>query len=75
MSRVGGYQDNAAMALFFSPLQKNVVDRRRLTSRDELRTAIVRWIECTYHRQRRSKPLGRLAPIEFETLLPTAHAA
>jgi hypothetical protein len=31
-------------------LQRNVLDRRRWTSRDELRVAIVTWIERTYHR-------------------------
>ncbi len=37
--------------------------------------AIVHWIEATYHRRRRQDTLGRLTPIEFETLLQAAHAA
>ena len=41
----------------------------------ELRLAIVTWIERTYHRRRRQRRLGRLTPIEFETLNRTAHAA
>ena len=75
MGRVGACADNAAMESFFSLLQKNVLNRRRWTSREELRLAIVVWIEKTYHRRRRQDSLGRLTPIEFETMLQAAHAA
>jgi putative transposase len=75
MGRVGTCADNAAMESFFSLLQKNVLNRRRWTTRQELRLAIVSWIESTYHRRRRQDTLGRLTPVEFETLLHTAHAA
>jgi putative transposase len=75
MGRVGACADNAAMESFFSLLQKNVLDRRRWTSREQLRLAIVTWIERTYHRRRRQDRLGRLTPIEFETLQQAAHAA
>lgn len=75
MGRVGTCADNAAMESFFSLLQKNVLNRRRWTTRTELRLAIVTWIETTYHRRRRQQGLGRLTPVEFETLLDTAHAA
>jgi transposase InsO family protein len=75
MGRVGACQDNAAMESFFSLLQKNVLNRRPWRTRDELRAAIVAWIENTYHRRRRQQTLGRLTPIEFETLLQAAHAA
>jgi transposase InsO family protein len=75
MGRVGACADNAAMESFFSLLQKNVLDRRRWQTRDELRHAIVFWIERTYHRRRRQDRLGRLTPVEFEALLQTAHAA
>jgi putative transposase len=63
------------MESFFSLLRKNVLSRRRWTTRTELRLAIVTWIETTYHRRRRQDALGRLTPVEFETLLNTAHAA
>jgi putative transposase len=63
------------MESFFSLLQKNVLDRRRWQTRDQLRLAINIWIEKTYHRRRRQDHLGRLTPIELETLLQTAHAA
>jgi transposase InsO family protein len=75
MGRVGACADNAEMESLFSLLQKNVLNRRRWTSREQLRLAIVTWIEKTYHRRRRQETLGRLTPIEFETLHPTAHAA
>jgi transposase InsO family protein len=65
------------MESFFALLQKNVLDRRTWTTRQELRIAIVTWIERTYHRRRRQAALGRLTPIEYETIMstPVAHAA
>jgi len=75
MGRVGACADNAAMESFFSLLQKNVLNQQRWRTREELRLAIVIWIEKTYHRRRRQDSLGRLTPIEFETLIQTAHAA
>jgi putative transposase len=77
MGRVGTAADNAAMESFFALLQKNVLDRHRWTTRDELRIAIVTWIERTYHRRRRQATLGRLTPIEYEIIMttPTAQAA
>ncbi|WP_183528781.1 IS3 family transposase [Micrococcus sp. TA1] len=77
MGRVGAAGDNAAMESFFALLQKNVLDRRPWTTRQELRLAIVTWIERTYHRRRRQASLGRLTPIEYETIMttPAAQAA
>ena len=69
MGQVGSASDNAAMESFFSLLQKNVLDRRRWATRQELRIAIVTWIERTYHRRRRQTRLGRLTPIEYETIM------
>jgi len=71
MGRVGACGDNAAMESFFSLLQKNVLNRRTWATRDELRIAIVTWIERTYHRRRRQDGLGRLTPIEYETIMTT----
>jgi transposase InsO family protein len=71
MGRVGSAGDNAAMESFFSLLQKNVLDRRTWATRQELRIAIVTWIERTYHRRRRQAALGRLTPIEYETIMTT----
>jgi putative transposase len=75
MGRVGACADNAAMESFFSPLQKNVLNRQRWATREQLLLAIVVWIEKTYHRRRRQDTLGRMTPIEFETLTRAAHAA
>ncbi|SJN32922.1 Mobile element protein [Mycetocola reblochoni REB411] len=69
MGRVGSSGDNAAMESFFALLQKNVLDRRSWTTREQLRIAIVTWIERTYHRRRRQARLGRLTPVEFETIM------
>lgn len=71
MGRVGAAGDNAAMESFFSLLQNNVLDRQPWLTRDELRIAIVTWIERTYHRRRRQHRLGRLTPVEFETMMNT----
>ena len=75
MGRVGACADNAAMESFFSLLQKNVLDRRRWSTRQDLRAAIVFWSESTYHRRRRQDGLGRLTPVEYETLLQPLLAA
>lgn len=68
MGQVASAGDNAAMESFFSLLQKNVLNRRRWTSRDELRLAIIVRIERTYRRRRRQQRLGRLTPIEYEAI-------
>ena len=75
MGRVASSADNAAMESFFALLQKNVLNTRRWDTRDQLRLAIVTWIERTYHRRRRQRALGRLTPVEFETINRAAHAA
>ena len=74
MGKVGAAGDNAAMESFFSLLQKNVLDRKRWRTREELRIAIITWIERTYHRRRRQARLGRLTPIEYETIMNPAVA-
>ena len=55
----------------FSLLQKNVFNRRYWDTREELRIAIVTWIERTYHRRRRQAALGRLTPVEYELIMAT----
>jgi len=59
------------MESFFALLQKNVLDRRSWTTRDQLRIAIVTWIERTHHRRRRQARPGRLTPFELETIMTT----
>ena len=68
MGRVGAAGDNAAMESFHSLLQHNVLNRRHWETRDDLHLAIVTWIERTYHRRRRQRGLGKLTPIEYETI-------
>lgn len=76
MGRVAAAGDNAAMESFYSLLQKNVLDSRRSwNSREELHLAIVTWIERTYHRRRRQRALGKLTPIEYETIYGDASVA
>jgi transposase InsO family protein len=69
MGQVGSAGDNAAMESFFALLQKNVLNRKRWETREELRIAIVTWIERTYHRRRRQEALGRLTPVEYEAIM------
>jgi hypothetical protein len=77
MGRVGAAGDNAAMESLFALLQNNVLDRKVWATREELRIAIVTWIEKTYHRRGRQDALDRLTPIQFETKMttPAAQAA
>ena len=55
IDRVGAAGDNAAMESFLALLQNNVLNRQTWDTRDELRIAIVTWIERTYHRRRQNK--------------------
>jgi len=77
MGNVGTAADNAAMESFFALLQRNVFDTKAWATRDELRIAIITWIERTYNRRRRQRSLQRLTPVEYETIKtpPTALAA
>jgi transposase InsO family protein len=75
MGRVGTCADNAAKESFFALLQKNVLNSRRWKTREELRLAIATWIEKTYNRRRRQRGLGRLTPVEYETIYSVAKAA
>ena len=72
MGRVGACGDNAAMESFFSLLQNNVLNSRRWATREDLRLAIVTWIERTYHRRRRQRRLGKLTPVEYEAIMKPA---
>ncbi|MGV4891808.1 IS3 family transposase [Streptomyces viridosporus] len=74
MGRVGAAGDNAAMESFFALLQNNVLDRRTWATHQELRIAIVTWIERTYHRRRRQKRLARSTPVEYETVMTPSAA-
>jgi transposase InsO family protein len=66
MGRVGTAGDNARMESFHSLLQNNVLDSKKWESQEELRIAIVTWIERTYHRRRRKRGFGKMTPVEYE---------
>ncbi len=63
------------MECFFALLQNSVLNTKRWETREELRLAIVIWIETKYNRRRRQRTLGKLTPIEFETIYKAADAA
>ncbi len=44
-------------------------------TREELRLAIVVWIETKYNRRRRQRALGKLTPVKFEMIYAAADAA
>ncbi|NNH09174.1 IS3 family transposase, partial [Cellulomonas fimi] len=75
MGRVASAGDNAAMESWNALLQKNVLNRRRWATRDDLHDAIVFWIERTYNRRRRQRALGKLTPVEFELAFTAQNAA
>ena len=67
MGGVGVAGGNAAMEGFWPPLQSNVLNQQRWSTRHHLCLAIVVWIERKYHRQRAQDTFSGLTPIEFET--------
>ena len=54
---------------------RGVADTEALHGHDGLDLAITTWIERTYHRRRRQRRLGKLTPIEYETINRTALTA
>lgn len=65
MGRSYGDGDSDSLASFFSLLQKKVLDTRRWDTREELRLAMVRWIETIYNRAAASAAWGSSPPVEF----------
>ena len=72
MGRVASSVDNTMMESFWSTMQRELLDRRRWQSRDELASAIFEWIEAFYNPVRRHTSIGDLSPAEFEAQ-QTAH--
>lgn len=60
------------METSFCLLQCNLLDRQAWATRDDLRIAIVTWIERTYHRRRRQAWLARLTSVEFAMIVSQA---
>ncbi len=69
MGRFDAAGDYAAMENFFPLLQKNVLNQHVWESRGQLRTSIVWWIESNCHRRRRRARLGKLTPLDSETIM------
>jgi transposase InsO family protein len=57
------------------PAAEEIPETSALAYGEQLRLAIIVWIETTYYRRRRQDALGRLTPVECETLHQAAHAA
>ena len=72
--RICSAGDNAAMESFWSLLQTNVLNQRRWRTRQEVRLAMVVWIERKHHRQRPQDSLGGLTPIDYEATITTTEA-
>nr|WQM79091.1 hypothetical protein PCFP21_195 [Curtobacterium flaccumfaciens pv. poinsettiae]WQM79211.1 hypothetical protein PCFP23_310 [Curtobacterium flaccumfaciens pv. poinsettiae]WQM79325.1 hypothetical protein PCFP24_375 [Curtobacterium flaccumfaciens pv. poinsettiae]WQM79400.1 hypothetical protein PCFP11_265 [Curtobacterium flaccumfaciens pv. poinsettiae]WQM79435.1 hypothetical protein PCFP31_005 [Curtobacterium flaccumfaciens pv. poinsettiae] len=53
----------------FALLQKNVLNLKRWETREELRRAIVTWIEGIYDRKRRQRGVGKLTPNEYAAII------
>jgi putative transposase len=75
MGRVGSALDNAMMESFFGTLQRELLDRKRWTSRSELASAIFEWIEAWYNPHRRHTSIGDISPVEYERLSVAAVGA
>ncbi|QZN84878.1 integrase core domain-containing protein [Cellulomonas sp. C5510] len=75
MGRVASAGDNAAVESWNALLQKNVLNRQRWRTREELHQAIVFWTERTYNRRRRQRALGKLTPVEFDLAFTAQTAA
>ncbi len=56
------------MESFWSTLQRELLDRRRWKTKDELASSIFEWIEAFYNPVRRHTSIGDRSPIEFEAL-------
>jgi len=63
---VGDAYDNAVVESFWGTMQIELLNRWTWTSRLELSTAIVDWIEAFYNRRRRHSSLGNISPINYE---------
>ena len=66
LGRVGSAADNAAMESFLALLQQNVLTQKTWATREELRPALVTWIEAMNHPRRRQ---DGLAPDEYGTIM------
>jgi transposase InsO family protein len=66
MSRKGNCWDNAVVESFFATLKTELIQRRSWPTREQVRSAIVEYIEVFYNRQRRHSSLGYQSPVDYE---------
>jgi len=58
MGRVASSVDNSMIESFWSTMQRELLDRQRWSSQEQLATAIFEWIEACYNRTLRHSSLG-----------------
>ena len=75
MSRSGECYDNAVAESFFATLKTELIYQRRFDSRAEATSAIFRYIELFYNRERLHSTLGYRSPVQFELLFHQPMAA
>jgi putative transposase len=75
MGRVATSVDNTMMESFGSTMQRELLDHRQWSTREELRSATFVWIEAFYNPCRRHSGLGHRSPAEFEALHTAALTA
>ncbi|GHJ96556.1 hypothetical protein SNE510_60750 [Streptomyces sp. NE5-10] len=66
-----GSRGQRGHGVLLQPLAEERPRPPQLVPRQELRIAIVTWIERTYHRRRRQAALGRLTAVAYETVMTT----
>jgi len=72
MGRVASSVDNGLMESFWSTMQRDLLDRRTMTTRAELGSAVFRWIEGFYNPTRRHSALGCHSSADDEIITTTA---
>ena len=75
MGTVGDCYDNALAESFFATVECELLQRVRLTNREEAKTEIFRFLEGFYNHHRRHSALGYVAPVEFERSWSEARVA
>jgi putative transposase len=66
MGRVGSCYDNAVAESFFATLERELLDRIRLTDHAHAWAAIDEFVETFYNRRRRHSHVGYLSPLDYE---------
>ena len=65
MGSIGDAYDNAVVESFFSTLQKELLDRRRWETRQQLSQAIFEYIEGWYNTERRHSYNNQQSPVNY----------